>query len=466
MVQTLLQRLRRRWAKPQQDAIPSQPAPDTPASRPTPTVVLAGVRLVFGLEWSPVSNPGAIEADLQAARQAGHNYGALMPDHSLIGLARTLEPGRGKPYSGVLVMLDQLSSAEVEVFIFQIGERICFVGLVERRPVSGFDLLLPDLEAAKTTLVEFRAMHVGHDIRILTNLASTELPNSERVQLDGMVSHLDTALQVRRLINRPLRRIVGIALSVALLLAGGTGWLLYTQAEERRRQEEAARQAMESAPNYIYERAIGGLLNKAGQPGNVLLTQWREIVNSLPLVHEGWQLTQVSCQAIGCKVTWTRNYGNFGDFDQRTLPHSIASPELNPPTPGDLLKMELETRHSLSPTPVPKSSPPPPGLDREALPLVRNASLQWGSVLQDWSLLNVKAQLSSPVLLGPPGLNDPDPIKKPVVKFAWELTDGIWSLPAARLPQNAVPESLTITVKGQETSYQLTGSLYAKAKDF
>lgn len=444
------------------------------------TVMLSGVRLVFGLEWNPLSPGVEVEQSLQEARNAGFNYAALMADGSLVGLARDLGPGRGKAYSAVLVVVDQLASTEVEVYIFQFGQQVCFIGLVDRKPVSGFDLLLPSLDEAMAILTEFRAMHVGHEIRVLTNLQSTELPNAEQVRLDTLVSLLGPQLLVKRLINRPLRRAVGIAIFVTVVLASTVSWYLYEQAEERKRQEEAARIAHESDPNYIYEQAIQGLLKNAGTPGNLLLRQWRELLEALPIQHKGWMLARVECQAIGCKATWVRFHGSFRDFDSPKPSNAIDVPELDVATTDNLLNMTLETHHQLpsmisSGSAIDQASAvneesaaanSGKGLDREKLPLLRAVTLQWGSLLQDWSLLKVSVKLEKPVLFGPPGMTDIAPIKKPVAMMPWEIEDDIWSLPAVNLPGDAIPQSLLVTIDGLKAHYKLTGALYAKAKKF
>lgn len=440
-----------------------------PGAQAASTVMMSGIRLVFGLEWNPIAAGVDIEEALQDARNAGFNYSALVADGSQVGLAREIGSGKGKLYSAALMMVEQLSSAEVEVYIFELGQQVCFIGLVDGKPITGFDLLLPGMDEALAVLAEFRSMHVGHEIRMLTNVQNV-LPNAEQIRLDGMLSLLGPHLMVKRLINRGLRRAVGTAVVVVLVLAGTVAWYLYEQAEERQRQEEAARIAQESDPDYIYELAITGLLSNAGSPGNHLLQQWREMLAALPLVHKGWLLTNVECRAIGCKATWKRVVGNFSDFDQHQPTNAIDVPELAPAGIDDLLKITLETHHQLPTEPIgtPSHDPKKPaaGLDRQNLPQVRDATLQWGSLLQDWSLLDVRAKLGKPALFGPPGLTDPNPIKKPVMMLAWEIEDGIWSLPAVDLPDDVIADSLKVTISGKDSKYKLIGGLYAKAKKF
>jgi hypothetical protein len=482
--------LRLRKAKPDpRPVMEMAQAPDSVQALPPAAICrVDGVDLVFGLDWSPIKSPESQEADLQAARGNGYNYGALMPNASLVGLARRFEGGKPKKkmYSAVLVILDRLAASELEAYILKLGERVCFVGLVDRQPVPGFDQLLSDLPEAVAVLTEFRGMHVGQDIRICTNLDEADLPNGEKIQLDALLSGLDSGMLVRRLINRPLRRIVGTALFVAVAGAAGIGWWLYDQAEQQRAREEAERQARESDPNYIYEQAIGGLLGKIDPAGNTVLDRWREIVLALPLVHHGWTLTKVECQAIGCKALWQRDFGNFRDFDQSLPPGAKAAPEIGAVGKDDLLKLQLETLHpaqlevkavvdaAMPDTgPVPASNAAagsvaarPGGLDRARLPLQRDATTQWGSVLHDWSLIDAKVQLGVSALFGPSGQTNVAAIAKPVVRFAWQIADGAWSLPAVRLPQTAIPETLLVTFQGQGVTYQLTGSLYAKGKKF
>jgi len=431
---------------------------------------------VFGLAWSPLHNDEDPEPDLQTARKVGYNYGTVIPGGGLVGLTLGLEPGRGKPYSAVSLLVDRLSSAEIEAFLFRLGDRFGFVGLVERRPVSGFDLMLPNLERALEALTEFRSMHVGYKVRLVSNLDASELPDAEPVSIEQVVGQPDKSALVHRLINRPLRRVVGLGACVVMLVGGGTGWYGYQQNEEMRLREEAARQAYESDPNVQYERGIESRLSGAGQPGSALLDRWRAVVASLPLASGGWMLERVDCQAVACTATWQRYHGNFRDFDGQLPPGAASAPALKAVAGGtdgeNLLGIRLRTEH---PTGPPEGAPAGPVLQRAGLPLLREAGQFWGSVLQDRSLalagdsqsVQLGAKLGVPVLFGPEHVNvDVAVLRQPVARVPWSLSDGLWSLKATQLPAYAIPEALTVDLSKDTITYLLTGSLYAKAKTY
>lgn len=456
-------------------AAPATPAP--PAGRAT-SVRVGEARVLFGLAWSPVADERALKADLDQARRAGYSYGAWVPGGGQLGLARALDDMPGKPYSAALLLADGLSSGELEVFIFRFGAIYGFVALAHARPVAGFDATLPTLDAALALLEEFRAIHAHQSVRVVSNFEDDALV-SELVQPRLMVAHLHADAAVRRLVNRPLRRLVGGIALATFVLGGAVAGALWYQAEQERKREEAERAAREADPDYRYEQAIEQALATAGTPGNATLWRWREIAMALPITTHGWVLTRIECQRIGCKGTWRRYYGNFEDFDRRLPPGAQGLPALT--LEGGLVAAVIQSEHPLgdagtpaAPSPTasaPSASPvAAPTLVRDSLPALRPAIARWGSTLQDLGLLSETGEsvAMTPATLfpGTTGTQDAGPIQRPVMKAAWSFSDSLWSLRDIEVPAFVVPEALTVELTDGAIKYTFTGGLYAKGKDY
>ncbi|UXH80276.1 hypothetical protein [Roseateles amylovorans] len=440
------------------------------------TATVAGVRLAFDLDWSPVEDASAPGPELQRARKIGYNYAAMLPDGRLVGLAKGIQAGPGRPHSAVVLLIERFSSGGAEACVIGIGKQVAFIGLMDRRPVPGFDRLLNSLDAALGLLREFREIHIDQNVRLATNLTD-QIANAESLQLNAMFEMPEAASLVRPLINRALIRTVVGGTMAALVVGGSVGGMLWKQHQQRLKDEAAARQAYENDPNRIYENKIDSMLASMGQPGNALLSSWRGILQGLPLSREGWTLQRVECTRVSqeCLATWHRNYGNFNDFDAKATGSALSS--AGGGQDGDLLKSAITTRH---PVQVPRALasaasgalPTLPSLQREHLPLEKDATTLWGSRLQDLTLVasggggSTSTTLRPGQLFGPPQVRDIKVVKRPVVSMEWRLVDNIWSLPSIDLPDTAVPDNLTVQLSAGQVTYTLSGSIYAKGKPY
>ncbi len=428
--------------------------------------VLAGTRVIFELEWSPTQDREDPAAEFQRARKLGYSFATMLPDKSLIGLTRGLQAGPGRPHSAVVLLIERFASGGAEAVLLSAGNRVAFIGLMDRRPVPGFDRLVHSLEAALALLKEFRDIHIDQDVRVATDLRDA-IPNGEPLPVQAIFEMPEATSLVRPLINRVLRRTLVGGVAVALLAGSGLGYMLWNQYQARKAAEEAARLARENDPNRLYEQAIETLMAGAGQPGNTVLDHWRTLLSRVPLTREGWALQRFTCSQTSrdCQATWTRNFGNFQDF-LTDAPHrdpSSPAPQVTADGNGDLLGATITTHYSW------EEGAPAPSLVREQLPLVDGVTQTWGSRLQDLSLVAGNAQAASlkPArLFGPPSVTQLTALHRPVVSLSWQVTDGVWSLPSIELPPSAVPETLTVLLTPGQVTYTLTGQVYAKGKPF
>ncbi|MBB3192971.1 type 4b pilus protein PilO2 [Roseateles terrae] len=431
------------------------------------TCIIAGTRVIFELEWSPTQDRGHPDAEFQRARKLGYSFATMLPDKSLIGLARGLQPGPGRPHSAVVMLIERFSSGGAEAVVLSAGNRVAFIGLMDRRPVPGFDRLVNNLESALALLKEFRDIHIDQDVRVATDLPNV-VANGEPLQVQTIFEMPETGSLVRPLVNRMLRRAVAGGVTAAVLLGSGVGYTLWSQYQQRKAAEAAARLAQENDPNRLYERSIEPMLRSAGQPGNAVLDRWRALLNRVPLSREGWALQRFTCSQSSpdCEATWSRNFGNFSDFLTRP-PQDPQSPDpqLNADNnSNDLLGATITTHYTWV-----ESGPVPAVLAREQLPQVETVTQTWGSRLQDVALVagsSQAAMLKPAQLFGPPTVTNLGVLHRPVVRLAWQVTDGLWSLPSIDLSPTAVPDTLTVQLNAGQITYTLTGHIYAKGKNF
>ncbi len=431
------------------------------------TCIIAGTRVIFELEWSPTQDRGHPDAEFQRARKLGYSFATMLPDKSLVGLARGLQPGPGRPHSAVVMLIERFASGGAEAVLLSAGNRVAFIGLMDRRPVPGFDRLVNSLESALALLKEFRDIHIDQDVRVATDLPNV-VANGEPLEVQTVFEMPEASSLVRPLVNRVMRRAVAGGVTAAVLLGSGLGYVLWGQYQERKAAEEAARLAQENDPNRLYERSIEPMLRSAGQPGNAVLDRWRAMLNRVPLSREGWALQRFTCtqSSPDCEATWSRNFGNFNDFLTRPpQDRKSPDPQLNPDNASnDLLGSTITTHYTWG-----DSGPVAEVLTREQLPQVAAVTESWGSRLQDVSLVagsQQAAMLKPAQLFGPTTVTDLKALHRPVVRLAWQVSDGLWSLPSIDLPPTAVPDTLTVQLNAGQITYTLTGHIYAKGKNF
>jgi hypothetical protein len=469
-------------------------------------IAVAGVRLAFGLEWLPVARPEEPGPDLRQARAAGFRFVARLPDGALLGLARGIDTGRRahhrrlhrtlgrmmdpmsdrmhrRAHSGVAMLVARFAERGAEACLIGTATaggstggstaRVAFVGLMDRRPVPGFDRVLPDLDAALAVLQEFRDMHPDQEVRVASHLpgrdrlGETLVPDLLFGQPDG-----DTRLRPLLPARWPVAVVAGMA--VLGLGAGFAMWMRHER-EMDRVTIAAARHLAETAASRAHAsglraRRLTRLLEQAGRPGTSPLDRWRAAIAALPVSRAGWTLQQVDCdRSGGCVATWARHHGSLETLDRLPV-GAIGAPSMRPePSAGEnALAASMQT--SLAETAEPPLKPGE-ALKAARLPPLRLAMNVWGSRLQELATVGgADASLTPGAPLdGEAGATDPtptrderaDPATQPVVRMVWRLKDGVWSLPLVQVPPYVVVETLTLNFAASQISYELSGSLFA-----
>lgn len=436
--------------------------PGTPESGVVRVIELVGVRLAFGLDWVPVVRPDDPRPDLRLARGAGYRLVAGLPDGALLGLARRLDAGR-RAHSGVALLVTRFAERGAEACLIAApaadgqGERVAFVGLMDRRPVPGFDRLLPDLDAALAALREFRDMHPDQDVRVASHLPGRDRLG-EALALEVLFSQPDDDARLKPLLPARWPAALAGGIAMAGMIAGFALWLRHERALERiaaqLAHQSATAAAARAATTAERSRRLGQLLEAAGRPGALPLDRWRTAIAALPVSHAGWTLQQVDCdRATGCVATWARHHGNLAGLD------ASARGRLGPPS----MRGELAAGEDALASPmrtVLADTVEPPLRDDEALtaarlPPLRLALNVWGSRLQDLATVGgADAAIKPGAALHLGGA--------PIVRMTWHLKDGPWSLPLVQVPPYVVVESLTLNLAASQISYELSGSLFVR----
>lgn len=510
--------------------------PASPESGVAQVIVVAGVRLAFGLEWHPVARPDAPGAELRQAHAAGYRVVARLPDDGWLGLARWIDTGHGaghgvghrachRVHSAVALLVARFAERGAEACLIAAARPagatddrpspVALVGLMDRRPVPGFDRLLPDLDAALAVLQEFRDMHPDHPVRVASHLPARDRIG-ETMASDVLFGQPDPDTRLR-----PLRSarwpavLVGGATTLALAVGFAT-WLRHERAVERElitaaRQAAAAAQARLQA-NAARSRQLAQQLAQAGRPGAALLDRWRAAIAAMPVSRAGWTLQQVDCdRTAGCVATWARYHGSFETLDALP-PGALGPPSMQPDPPDgeDVLAASMRT-------PLADTGAPPlaagEALIVARLPPLRLAVNVWGSHLQDLvtaggatatlhpgvpllaeadgpsasatavsartapsgvtgmsSATSATSTSNTPGATGMAGVasatGPADPVVAAdgahvVVRLDWRLKDGVWSLPLLQVPPYVVVETLTLNFAPSQISYELSGSLFA-----
>lgn len=449
----------------------------TPESGLARVIELAGVRLAFGLDWHPVARPDHPRPEMRQARGAGYRLVANLPDGGLLGLARGLDAGR-RAYSGVALLVTRFAERGAEACLIAApaagvaGERVAFVGLMDRRPVPGFDRLLPDLDAALTVLREFREMHPDQEVRVASHLPGRDRLGEALVP-EMLFGQPDGDARLKPLL--PARWPAALAGGIAVLgMAGGFAmWLRHERALERTAvdlaRQSAAAAAARAAAAADRTRRLGQLLEAAGRPGSQPLDRWRTAVAALPLSRAGWTLQQVDCvRASGCVATWARHHGTLAALD--TVPREHLGP---PSMPGGPAAGENALASPMRTVLADTAEPPlraGEALTTARLPPMRLALNVWGSRLQDLATvgggdaaIHPGAALDLGDDTGAPRAPDAG---APVVRLTWHLKDGLWSLPLVQVPPYVVVETLTLNFAASQISYELSGSLFVHGSHY
>lgn len=421
---------------------------------PKQTMRIHDVALVFGFRWAPMTSEMGRTTFLESARREGFVHYVTNSYQETVGLLGPLEGKKHKRYSVALILSHQFAQGGTELFVFQQDALFGLVGLVDYSPIPGFDMI-GTMEEIRNLADEFIELNASQLLRIYGNVDG--YGEIETISLEQLVQKAASNSELRAIPN--LVR-MGV-LAVAALLVLAIVYAMYHYYQELVQEQEAIVQATLNDPNRLYEQRLAEALQTTGPPGMARVTLWRTFLATLPLTMRGWTANVVNCEALKCDVQWARVSGSFEDFDQ-ALPketHGIATYKLE----KGLIATEISTVHDLTKQPKPQGFDQ--HLDRSVLLTNAEAQKKWGSYLQDFSLLkNSVVTMDTPVIFGGGDVNAAN-LNKPIYKANWSMAHEMWSLPDIRLPDDVVPEKLTIHVNlSSGLRYKLEGSYYAKGK--
>ena len=424
------------------------------AKSPTQAMQIDEIALVFGLRWAPMTSEMGRATFLEGARKEGFVYYVTNSYQETVGLLGSLEGKKRKRYSVALILSNQFAQGGTELFVFQQDELYGLIGLVDYSPIPGFDMI-GTKDEIRNLAEEFIALNASQLLRCYGNVDWYD--DLEKISIEQLAHKAAPNSELKGIPN--LVR-MGV-LAMAALLALGIIYAAYDYYQDLVQEQEALVQATLNDPNRQYEQSVAEALKNTGPPGMVRVNMWRTFLATLPLTMRGWTANVVNCDAMRCDVQWGRVSGNFEDF-ALALPketYGVATYKLE----KGLIATEINTVHEL--TKQPKKEGLDQYIDRSTLLTSAEAQKNWGSYLQDFSLLKSSVVTMDTALIFGGGDGNAASLNKPIYKANWSIAHEIWSMPDIRLPHYVVPEKLTIHVNlNSGLRYKLEGSYYAKGK--
>jgi len=413
------------------------------------------VALVFGVHWTPVTSDIRLGKLLETARQDGYVNYVSHSYQDTVGFIGALPAGVKKAYSAAIILSLQFSEGGTELFVFRQGDLYGLVGLIEYSPTPGFDAIGNEDEI-KVLAEEFKQLNASQLLRFYGNVAW--FPEHELLELTKVAQKTNNTKSAVQVIPNVKRLMALIAISVLVLGGIYAGYVYY---QDILQEQEISLQAALNDPNRLYETAIASAIKTTGTPGRAKLNQWQAFFDKLPLNVSGWVAKTVICAATKCEVQWVRISGTLTDFEA-ALPVALHGKTLFKVDRG-LVNSELLTTHEMAD--FPQTDGIDKAIDRAELINLTDAQNQWGSALQNFSLLpKSTVALTAPVLFGN-STATVETLNKPIVRGTWVLEHELWSLPDLEIPDFVVPETLTVLIDLKANlRYKLEGAFYAKGK--
>jgi hypothetical protein len=441
--------------KPSRDAAEQPPIKTQGSQRLSQVLTENDVALVFGVHWIPVTSDVRLGKLLETARQDGYVNYVSHSYQDTVGFMGALPSGLKKAYSAAIILSLQFSEGGTELFVFQQDGLYGLVGLIEYSPMPGFDAIGTEKEIFALA-EEFKLLNASQLLRFYGNVPW--FPDHEALELIKVAQKAATTKSTVQVIPNVKRLMALIAISLFLLGGLYAGYSYY---QDILQEQEASMQAALNDPNRLYETAIALAMKTTGTPGVARLNQWRAFFDKLPLVVEGWAAKTVTCVGLKCDVQWVRVSGNLNDFEA-ALPEAVHGKTAFKLDKG-LVNSELHSTHDLAN--FPKVQGIDKSVSRDELNSVISAQNQWGSALQNISLLPKSTVTMTPAGLFGNATAALEALNKPVVKGTWALEHDLWSLPDLDIPNFVVPETLTVQIDLKTTlRYKLEGAYYAKGK--
>ena len=439
------------WRKPQAE----QPATEQPQATevaPPMFAVIEGVRYVLGLEWRLIPPTRSLQRTLSLARKENKKQYVLTDMEDIIGFCGTLPTKWRNAYSAALHLAGRLSQGGLELYAFELPNGQCMVvALNESRPIPGFDFV-GEPALARGLVDEFLAIQQGQPLRLVGNAGWLE--GEESVTLEDIFANPARSARLKRLwAANAVKWAAGGAVVLVSAVAAGNYWV-----DTEREEMMAATRNPVIDPNSEYQKSLAQAWAEVPAPGPGLLRQWQNLMSNLPLMHEGWRLQKVECDAKYCKAQWARMYGTYADFFKQLPPNSEYAQEVQE---GDnALQAMVVSHHPVLPEDI--QTP----WRNAKLPRMDHALRELSSDLQNFSLLGqVRVELSKPTLFG--GTQDPQSLEQAVMTGQWSVQHDASTLGYLTVPNHGVAKRLVLQVsptKDQSAmTYAFEGQYYVQA---
>ena len=414
-------------------------------------VIIERVRYVAGLEWRLLPPTRSLQRTLSLARKEHKSQYVLTDMEDIIGFCGALPYKWTLTYSAALHLAGRMSQGGLELYAFALPhEQSMLVALNESRPIPGFDFV-GEAAIAREMIDEFLAIQQGQPIRLVGNAGWLE--GEESVTLEDIFAQPVRAARLKRLwADNAVKWAAGVAGLLALAVAGGNYWV-----EMEREEMVAVAQKTLMDPNVQYQKTLAQAWAEVPAPGPHLLRQWQSLMADLPMVHAGWRLKSVECDAKACKAQWSRLYGTYADFFEQLPTNSQYAQEVQE---GDnALQAMVVSHHSV----VAEDIETP--WRNATLPRMDHALRELSSDLQNFSLLGqVQVELSKPTLFG--GTQDPESLNSVVMTGHWTVQHDASTVDYLTVPSYGVPKRLVFQVSPTKEksgmTYVFEGQYYAQ----
>ncbi len=437
------------WRKPKAEPEVQPSASEAP---PPMLTVIEGVRYVLGLEWRLIPPTRSLQRTLSLARKEDKKQYVLTEMQDIIGFCGPLPQKWGKTYSAALHLAGRMSQGGLELYAFELTNgQSMVVALNESKPIPGFDFV-GEPAVGRGLVDEFMAIEQGQPIRFVGNAGWLE--GEETVYLEDIFANPARSACLKRLMAaNAVKWMAGGTVALASSVGGGQYWM-----ELEREEQLAASRIVVMDPNDQYRQTLSKAWRDVPPPGVGLLRQWQNLMADLPLVHEGWQLQKVECDAKACTAQWTRMYGSYEDFFKQLPPHTDQAKEVQ--EGDDALQARVVTTHAVVPEEAKTPWPQTP------LPAMEPALRELASELQNFSLLGkVKVAMAKPALFG--GNQDPQSLKQAVMTGQWSVQHDASTLGYLTVPPHGVAKRLVLQVSPTKEqaamTYLFEGQYYVQA---
>lgn len=294
----------------------------------------------IGLNWRLIPK-GQRRKINETAKEAGSDYAAMVPAGDFIAVGFT-DGQKCKAPSAASVLrslvdeadgksigiIEQLPSADGRAPLFW----MCAVD-AHGVPMPGSDVIGTEAEIIGSINNTF-TMGGGYKVYSTTTLYPGAIPKTFAEIAEGV--------KVKSDIKNVRSSMIIVPLTVVTVLVGFGGWLLFSNHMEIRNKELRAaaqkaqgmlseKQAKEEAQRKFeesYRTTIDGFRKSLQRPSvDVLVREWTDIIDSFPLLVDGWGLQSVTCATDGCSVSYERRVGTVNDISKSGSRYGTVSME-------------------------------------------------------------------------------------------------------------------------------------------